>query len=70
MRKTDQMELGFNSKNLLHEAALRRQTRMQRAKWWFGQMRRVVREAVDWPPTPPGRPEQGYMDLEPNRSQS
>jgi hypothetical protein len=70
MRRTDQMELGLKAKYVAGGAALRRQNRAQRAQWWFQQMRRVVQAAVDWPSTPAARPEQAYIKLEPNRSQS
>jgi hypothetical protein len=46
---TNQMELGLKAKQARATAAqkLRRQ---QRAQWWFGQMRRVVAESLEWKP--------------------
>ena len=70
MRRTDQMELGLNAKYGAGGVALRRQKSAQRAQWWFQQMRRVVQAAVDWPSSPAARPEQVYIKLEPNLSQS
>jgi hypothetical protein len=53
MMNTDQLELGFQG------AALpRRQQQINRARWWFAQMRRAVDSALDWQPAPPARPEQ------------
>jgi hypothetical protein len=68
MLNSNQMELGLDSKTALRAAAARRQNRLQRAQWWFKQMRRVVNNAMDWPPASNGRPEQGYINLEPKRS--
>jgi hypothetical protein len=39
-----------------------RQRRVARARWWFGQMRRVVDEAMEWKPTAI-RPEQIHLPL-------
>ena len=51
----DQLELGFTQPTL--RITVRRQ-RALRARWWFQQMRKAVDSAVDWRPSPPGRPEQ------------
>ena len=51
---TAQMELGFNDGAPV--ATLRhRQTRIERAAWWFGKMRATVDNAMNWSaqPTPP-----------------
>lgn len=40
-----------------------RQDRMKRARWWFGQMRRVVNLALPPQPMTTARPEQTYMTL-------
>ena len=40
-----------------------RQRRVSRARWWFGQMRRVVDQAIDWAPAPAARPEQSDLRL-------
>ncbi len=68
MMNSNQMELGLDAKTALRGAAARRQNRLQRAQWWFGQMRRVVNGAMDWPARSNGRPEQVYINLEPKRS--
>ena len=39
----------------------RREGRMTRAAWWFGQMRRLVGAAVDWEAAPGPRPEQTWL---------
>ena len=56
-----QMELSFA--NARHAAApmSRRQRRLSRANWWFGQMRQVVDRAFDWQSAPLPRPEQIYF---------
>lgn len=62
----NQMELGFAGRRARARTAAarnQRQRRMQRAQWWFAQMRRVVDRARDWPPTPPARHEQVYLTL-------
>jgi hypothetical protein len=37
---------------------VQRQQRMNRANWWFSQMRQVVDRAFDWEPSPRFQPEQ------------
>ena len=51
---TAQLELGFNG-TTGHRVARRRQTRIERAAWWFGKMRAAVDNAISWSakPTPP-----------------
>jgi len=61
---SNQMELGLNSKTARRRSPTRRQTRLQRAQWWFTEMRRVVNGAMDWSKAPAARPEQVYIDLE------
>jgi len=39
--------------------------RIARARWWFREMHRAVDAALDWGTRPPGRPEQGRLDLSP-----
>lgn len=47
----------------------RRQNRQSRAAWWFGQMRRVVNNAMDWDAAPEPRPEQSWLEIShPRRS--
>ena len=57
-----QMELGLDAKSRRRARQARRQRR-QRAQWWFAQMRRVVGAAMEWRPSPPGRPAQVYLEL-------
>ena len=40
-----------------------RQRRVSRARWWFGQMRRVVDQAIDWAPAPVVSSEQSKLPL-------
>lgn len=49
-----QMELGFNG-NARTAPARARQTRIERAQWWFNKMRATVDNAMSWSakPTPP-----------------
>ena len=59
MTPSQQLELGFNSA----QAGLtrRRETSVERAQWWFAQMRAAVADAMTWPPTnqpPTGQSEQ------------
>jgi hypothetical protein len=69
MLYSNQMELGLGSKMARRRAALtRRRTRLQRAQWWFKEMRRVVDGAFDWSKAPAARPEQVYINLEAKRS--
>jgi hypothetical protein len=68
MPNSNQMELGLDSKGVRRGAVVRRQNRLQRAQWWFKEMRRAVNSAIDWPPAPNGRPEQVYINLEAKRS--
>jgi len=44
------MELGLG--NAACRSIKARQPRMNRAQWWFEQMRRAVEQAVDWKPRP------------------
>jgi hypothetical protein len=37
---------------------VRREQRLNRANWWFGQMRQIVDRAFDWEPAPRFRAEQ------------
>ncbi len=42
-----QMELSFNSQRRATKSA-NRQTRIERATWWFTKMRAVVDNAITW----------------------
>lgn len=68
MLYSNQMELGLGSKTARRKALTRRQNRLQRAQWWFKEMRRVVNGAMDWSKVPNARPEQVYINLEAKRS--
>jgi hypothetical protein len=57
----EQMELGFGGTK--PAVAGRREGRIQRAAWWFAEMRRIVDRAMDWQPAPPPPPEQEWLGL-------
>lgn len=52
-----QLELGLAGSNRCPRS-VQRERRMNRANWWFGQMRQVVDRAFDWEPAPRFQPEQ------------
>ena len=54
----NQLELGFNG---LPRRAPGRQGRIARAQWWFGRMRTIVEEAMDWNAAAGPRPEQIWI---------
>jgi hypothetical protein len=56
----EQMELGLNGMKFVGQTG-RRANRMQRAAWWFAQMRQIVNRAVDWQPAGDARPEQIWL---------
>jgi hypothetical protein len=49
MTTNEQLELGFNGMPV-RILERRRETRVERAQWWFAQMRAVVANAITWPP--------------------
>jgi hypothetical protein len=49
MTTNEQLELGFNG-TPVRNLARRRETRVERAQWWFAQMRAMVANAITWPP--------------------
>lgn len=53
----NQMELGLNAPAGVQATRETRTT--EKARWWFGQMRRVVGSASEWKPASGGRPGQG-----------
>jgi hypothetical protein len=55
-----QLELGLNA-TVRPPRLARREHRLARAAWWFGKMREVVNQAMDWPPTNTPRPEQTFL---------
>ncbi|HXR06790.1 MAG TPA: hypothetical protein VN765_05640 [Candidatus Acidoferrum sp.] len=64
INQVNQLELGIAGRR---SRGLARQRRVQRANWWFTQMRRVVDRAIAWPP-PPARPEQVHLVLASRRN--
>ncbi len=56
----EQMELGFDGANRCPRV-VQRERRLNRAHWWFDQMRQVVERAIDWEPAPRFRPEQIWL---------
>ena len=57
----EQLELSLDGAKPL--ALPPRESRMARAAWWFGQMRRLVSAAVDWQAAPEPRPQQPWLQL-------
>jgi len=55
-----QMELGLNGTQPA-VWSVRRERRIQRAGWWFAQMRQIVDRAMDWSPVGEPRPEQIWL---------
>ena len=55
-----QLELGLNGSRRVTRIA-RRENRMARATWWFGKMREVVNNAIEWPDVGQPRPEQTLL---------
>lgn len=64
-KQANQLELGIAGRR---SRGWPRQRRVQRAQWWFTQMRRVVDRAVAWPSSTPGRPEQVHLTLASRRN--
>jgi hypothetical protein len=65
LKMTEQMELGFGGANRCPRV-VRRERRLNRARWWFDQMRQVVERAMDWEAAPRFQPEQIWLP-EPDR---
>ncbi|MSR43424.1 MAG: hypothetical protein EXS19_05235 [Pedosphaera sp.] len=57
-----QMELSFNNNPQPHRTP-RRQTRLDRAQWWFARIRQVLDAVVVTPPESKARPLQERLDL-------
>ena len=57
MLNQKQLELGLAGANRCPRS-VQRERRLNRANWWFTQMRQVVDRAFDWEPTPRFQPEQ------------
>jgi hypothetical protein len=56
----EQMELGLGGAKLVVQSS-RREGKIQRAAWWFAQMRQIVDRAMDWQPAGEPRPEQIWL---------
>ncbi len=63
MNITNQIEISFGGHPDVVRTRHQRQTRVERARWWFRRMHEVVEQAVDWNVPPPPRPEQTFLDL-------
>jgi len=64
-----QLELGFN-RSLRPASVRRKQTRIERAAWWFGKMRAAVDSAICWSATPAPAPQQIWLPHTPNQARS
>lgn len=61
MTNTNQLELGLDNAQRLVNSLHHRRRRVNRAKWWFAQMRRAVDAACVWQPARAARPEQTWL---------
>jgi hypothetical protein len=57
-----QLEMSFDGSVVIRPPA-RRQRRLTRARWWFGQMRRAAERAWDRQSAPPARLRQSCLPL-------
>jgi len=62
--KTEQLEIRLPALTCQRPPALPRR-RVSRARWWFGQMRRVVDDAIEWKAPPVICPEQTHSERAP-----
>jgi hypothetical protein len=60
MTNQNQLELGLAGANRCLRVA-QRERRLNRANWWFDQMRQVVDRAFDWKPAPRFQLEQAWL---------
>ena len=60
MMNQKQMELELAGANRCPRVAQRKQ-RLNRANWWFDQMRQVVDRAFEWDPAPRFQPDQIWL---------
>jgi hypothetical protein len=67
MINQNQMELGLAGANRCPRV-IQREQRLNRANWWFNQMRHVVDQAFEWEPAPRFRPEQILLTENNSRS--
>lgn len=59
---SQQLEISLTSRSRRGRRAVR-PCRVQRARWWFSQMRRVVDQAADWAPSSAVSTEQIHLPL-------
>ena len=64
MNTENQMQITFDGQTPTRPEPRNRQTRFERARWWFRRMHEVVEQATDWKEIPPPRPEQTYLALQ------
>ncbi|MDB6021414.1 MAG: hypothetical protein JWQ04_1271 [Pedosphaera sp.] len=60
MMNQKQLELELAGANRCPHV-MKRDSRANRANWWFGQMRQVVDRAFEWEPAPRFQPEQTLL---------
>jgi len=60
MNNQQQMELSLAGSNRRPQI-VRRERHVNRANWWFEQMRQVVDRDLDWEPAPRFQPEQIWL---------
>ena len=58
MMTQKQLELGLANRKQMSARGCNGTPTLNRANWWFGQMRQVVDRAFDWEPAPRFQPEQ------------
>jgi hypothetical protein len=58
--RSEQLELGLEGAGG-HPGPSVARLREARAEWWLAQLHRVVRDALDWRPSPAGRPHQDWL---------
>ena len=67
MLNQNQLELGLAGANKCPRVA-QRDRRLNRANWWFNQMRQVVDRAFEWEPAPRFESEQILLGDRPGQS--
>jgi len=58
---SEQMELGFAAVDRQRPAPAPQPRRVERAAWWFNQMRQAVDRALDWSASPAAPAEQVWL---------
>jgi len=66
MTTNEQLELGFKGVPRRAPAA-KNEDRLARAAWWFAQMRRIVANAMEWPPNGQPPPHQTWLPGAPSK---